>query len=92
MKYQRKKLIIFVLKLLQALCQWIAPHMVTGQLSVEKKLLASLWLLANRESYRGVADRFGVNRGTLHKITMRVYKILTCLRGKLALKKFNVLI
>ena len=38
----------------------------------EKKLLATLWVLANQESFRGVADRFDLNKGTLHRCAMQV--------------------
>ncbi|CAN7943069.1 unnamed protein product, partial [Ixodes hexagonus] len=32
----------------------------------------TLWLLGNQESYRGVADRFGVNKGTLFYVAAEV--------------------
>lgn len=34
-------------------------------LTVEKKLLATLWMLGNQESYRSVADRFGISKGNV---------------------------
>ncbi|XP_029830989.2 protein ALP1-like [Ixodes scapularis] len=37
------------------------------------KVLMTLWLLGNQESYRGVADRFGVHKSTLHFV---VYEIV----------------
>ncbi|KAK7474793.1 hypothetical protein BaRGS_00033974 [Batillaria attramentaria] len=61
----------------EVLCQWLAPYLPTEKtLSHEKKLLATLWLLGNPESYRGVADRFGIHKGTLHHIVHRVCDVL----------------
>lgn len=37
----------------------------TARIPVETKVLMTLWLLGNQESFRGVADRFGVNKGVL---------------------------
>ncbi|GFS07434.1 nuclease harbi1 [Elysia marginata] len=45
-----------------------------------KKVLATIWLISNRGAYRDVADRFGVNKGTLHRIVMMVCTALTNLR------------
>ncbi|XP_070198716.1 uncharacterized protein [Littorina saxatilis] len=67
----------------KTLCQWVAPHLPPERsVTVEKKLLATVWLLANKETYRGVADRFGMNKGGLHRIVMTVCQVLTELRGK----------
>lgn len=38
----------------------------------EKKLLMTLWYLANLESFRQVADRFGVRKSTAHHIISSV--------------------
>ncbi|KAK7502570.1 hypothetical protein BaRGS_00006145 [Batillaria attramentaria] len=47
----------------EALCQWLIPHMKPERsMTSEKKILATLWLLANQEAYRSVGDRFGMNR------------------------------
>lgn len=35
-------------------------------------MLASIWRLGNQESFRGVANRFGINKGTLHHILMEI--------------------
>ena len=34
----------------------------------QKMVLMSLWVLANEESYRGVAVRFGLERGNCHRL------------------------
>ncbi|WAR16241.1 HARB1-like protein, partial [Mya arenaria] len=53
------------------LCKTVGPLMVKERyLTVEKRLLATVWLLSNQESYRGVADRFGLSKGTLHLTVM----------------------
>lgn len=39
-----------------------------NRVPLRMKMLMTLWLMGNQESYRGVADRFGVNRGTLHYV------------------------
>ena len=44
--------------------------------------MATVWLLANNESYRSVADRSDMNKGTLHRIVVKVCHVLTSLRGK----------
>lgn len=53
---------------LQALCEKVGPFLVNVTLDTLKKLLCSIWLLANQESFRGVADRFDMSKGTLHYI------------------------
>ncbi|KAG0694717.1 hypothetical protein GWK47_027144 [Chionoecetes opilio] len=40
------------------LCRLLAPHLTTRILPVNKKVLATLWLLGNQESFRGVGDGF----------------------------------
>ncbi|KAK7474939.1 hypothetical protein BaRGS_00033826, partial [Batillaria attramentaria] len=50
------------------LCEWIAPQLPKERtLTVEKKLLATIWMISNKDSYRDVADRFAINKGTLHQ-------------------------
>lgn len=44
---------------------------------VRKSLLASLWLLANQESFRGVADRFDFDKGHLHRIFLKICSSLS---------------
>lgn len=33
---------------------------------MESKLLLTLWTLGNQESFRGIGERFGINRGSAH--------------------------
>lgn len=47
---------------------------------LEKKLLLTIWTLANQEPFRAVGDRFGLNRGTAHKCFMEVCR---CIRKNL---------
>lgn len=54
--------------------------MTTRLVSLEKKILATLWLLGNKESFRGVADRFDLNKGFLHAIFMEVCEALKAIR------------
>jgi hypothetical protein len=53
----------------------VTPVMDQGQtVTVDKKLLATLWILANPESYRSVADRFGMSKSTYTNIlVLRLY-------------------
>lgn len=37
-------------------------------------ILLTLWVLANEESFRGVADRFGFSRGHAHSIVIKTVK------------------
>ncbi|XP_037529410.2 putative nuclease HARBI1 [Rhipicephalus sanguineus] len=39
---------------------------------LQTKVLMALWLLGNQESFRGVSDRFGVNKGLLHYVTENI--------------------
>ena len=43
---------------------------------LEKKVLSTLWVLANQESFRSVADRFNMSKGTLHSLCMDVCHVL----------------
>lgn len=60
--------------------QLLGPHLTSRTVSVEKKLLATLWLLGNKESFRGVADRFNFDKGFLHAIVMEICTGLRTLR------------
>ncbi|KAH7961431.1 hypothetical protein HPB52_009049 [Rhipicephalus sanguineus] len=44
----------------------------TPRIPLQTKVLIALWLLGNRESFRGAADRFGVNKGLLHYVTENI--------------------
>jgi hypothetical protein len=43
----------------------------------EKMVLLSIWVLANEESYRGVATRFGLERGNAHRIAREFFNQMT---------------
>jgi hypothetical protein len=43
----------------------------------ECKLLSVIWLLATEESYRSVADRFGMTKGSLHFTAMQVVEVIS---------------
>lgn len=53
------------------LCQILRPHLSNKILS-EEKILATLWLLGNQESFRGVGDRFNLSKSSLHKVFLEV--------------------
>ena len=44
--------------------------MYTG-IPVTDKMLMTLWCLANRESFRVLSRRFGLNRGNVHYIVLK---------------------
>lgn len=67
---------------LQALCEKVCPFLVNRTLDIPKKLLCSIWLLANQESFRGVADRFDMSKGTLHYIFSDICKVLCTLSNQ----------
>ncbi|KAL5017911.1 hypothetical protein ScPMuIL_003633 [Solemya velum] len=67
----------------QMLCECLGPILTERKLSLEKKLLSTMWLLANQESYRGIADRFGISKGTLHLTALSAYKAIASLRENL---------
>lgn len=67
---------------LQALCEKVGPLLINVTLDTPKKLLCSIWLLANQESFRGVADRFDMSKGTLHYIFSDICKVLCTLRNE----------
>jgi hypothetical protein len=45
-------------------------NVYTG-IPVTNKLMMVLWCLANREAYRVLSRRFGLNRGNVHYIVMK---------------------
>ncbi|XP_059141242.1 putative nuclease HARBI1 [Physella acuta] len=50
------------------LCTAIGPQIYARTVNRERKVLASLWVLANSETFQDVADRFHLAKGQLHKI------------------------
>lgn len=50
----------------------MAPYLDCRSNTLETKVLSTVWLLSNAESYRGVADRFGLSKGSLHHIFLSV--------------------
>ena len=66
--YQKALVVImvFVYLLFQELASMLSPHLTGKVHSVERKLMCFLWLMGNTESFRSVADRFGMNKSTLH--------------------------
>jgi hypothetical protein len=66
---------------LQELCKVIAPLVCNKYIAAEKKMLATLWILATPESYRSVADRFGMSKGTLHSVVKETTAAITSLRA-----------
>ncbi|XP_060564347.1 putative nuclease HARBI1 [Ruditapes philippinarum] len=50
----------------QSLLELIGPFTVVRSLSLERRTLACLWYLSNQETFRSVADRFGMSKGSLH--------------------------
>jgi len=65
-------------KLLIKVQQESIQNQSTG-LSTEAKLLLCLWTLANQETYRQVADRFGITRGYAHYLVKQTCGILSTL-------------
>ncbi|XP_037571850.2 putative nuclease HARBI1 [Dermacentor silvarum] len=47
----------------------------TPRIPFHTKVLMALWLLGNQESFRGVADRFGVNNGLLHYVVNNIIEL-----------------
>ncbi|XP_052786768.1 putative nuclease HARBI1 isoform X1 [Mya arenaria] len=61
----------------EELCKIVAPDMARERsISLETRMLATLWMLGNMECYRSVADRFGISKGTLHLTVMSSSKAL----------------
>ncbi|CAN7986926.1 unnamed protein product, partial [Ixodes hexagonus] len=60
---------------LQVLLKITQEQMVTlrtSRIPIATKVLMTLWLLGNQESFRGVADRFGVNKGVLFYVANQI--------------------
>ncbi|XP_023214885.1 putative nuclease HARBI1 [Centruroides sculpturatus] len=51
--------------------------------SLQTVVLMSLWLLGNQESFRGVADRFGISRGHAYREFVYFIKTVSSLRSKI---------
>ncbi|KAG0712150.1 hypothetical protein GWK47_019097 [Chionoecetes opilio] len=60
----------------EELCRLLAPHLTTRILPVNKKVLATLWLLGNQESFRGVGDRFDLSKSSFHKVLLESKPVL----------------
>lgn len=62
----------------------IAPHLHEGHLyihiSLEKKVLFSLWVLAKQESFLATNDRFGFAKGTGHYIFIKIVSAIAQLK------------
>ncbi|XP_053390776.1 putative nuclease HARBI1 [Mercenaria mercenaria] len=50
----------------QSLLELIGPHTAVRSISLERRTLACLCYLSNQETFRSVADRFGLSKGSLH--------------------------
>ncbi|XP_061434753.1 uncharacterized protein LOC133360166 [Lethenteron reissneri] len=61
----------------QTLCERLAPQFANRSVGMEKKILCSLWLLGNQESFQDVAKRFGMGKGTLHYVFRSVAQALS---------------
>lgn len=46
-------------------------------ISLEYRLLLTLWTLSNQESFRGIADRFGLNKGHAHTIFIKMCNLIS---------------
>ncbi|XP_045122685.1 putative nuclease HARBI1 [Portunus trituberculatus] len=64
-----------------AFCRLLAPHLPAKIIPVSKKVLVTLWLLGNIESFRGVADRFDLGKLSLHRVLFQVCNALKAIRG-----------
>lgn len=58
--------------LFQSLLELLAPEIPSKTVPVEIKLLAAVWMASDGESFRGVADRLGMSKGSLHLIFINV--------------------
>ncbi|KAH7948687.1 hypothetical protein HPB49_000843 [Dermacentor silvarum] len=47
----------------------------TPRIPLHTKVLMALWLLGNQESFRGVGDRFGINKGLLHYVVNNIIEL-----------------
>ena len=64
----------------------ILPRHDTGKPSLElvnreKVILLSLWTLGNRESFRGIADRFGLGKSHAYRVFMNFCEDMNTLRS-----------
>lgn len=50
--------------------------MTKPSVTPQHAFLLTLWILANQESFRGVADRFGLSRGHAHTVFIKTVKDL----------------
>lgn len=66
----------FIFPCQQDLCLLLAPHIGNRYLT-EKKILATLWLLGNQESFQEVAERFEIGESAVHTFLMNVCGALT---------------
>ncbi|XP_052276849.1 putative nuclease HARBI1 isoform X2 [Dreissena polymorpha] len=67
----------------EALCREVAPSMQRERsMTVNTRLLATIWMLSNKECYRSVADRFGISKGTLHLTVIQTCQTLSNLKDK----------
>ncbi|KAK4320674.1 hypothetical protein Pmani_008507 [Petrolisthes manimaculis] len=67
----------------ETLLQLLQPHLPTRTVSLEKKVLSHLWFLGNKESFRSVADRFNLSKGTLHATFFEVCEALKLVRPQI---------
>lgn len=67
----------------EELCRLLGPHLTAKTVSIRKKILSSLWLLGNTESFRGVANRFGLSKATLHSVLFEVCNAIETVWGRL---------
>ena len=56
----------------------LAPHLPRDRedglegLTVEKRVCSSIWVIKTSETYRSIGDRFGLNKGSLWRVTVQV--------------------
>ncbi|XP_033759034.1 protein ANTAGONIST OF LIKE HETEROCHROMATIN PROTEIN 1-like [Pecten maximus] len=53
-----------------------------NKVSLETKILSSVWVLSNQESFRGIADRFGLEKGQLHRIFIEFCESVSSINEK----------
>ncbi|XP_025115041.1 putative nuclease HARBI1 isoform X2 [Pomacea canaliculata] len=59
------------------LCSWIAPSLPKERkISVERKVLATLWYLGSTETFRIIGDRFNMSKGSMHRVLHTVCSAL----------------
>ncbi|GFN91936.1 nuclease harbi1 [Plakobranchus ocellatus] len=61
---------------LEDICCRLTPHLVWRKHPHHKQILSFLWFMGNTETFRSVADRFGISKGSLHMIISRVSRAL----------------